>query len=178
MEGRCTIEQIISDNGAFVRRTLSQLGVPTRCLDDVEQEVYRGVHRGLPTFDPALAPEPEGALRSWLFGICERQAASRWRSEKRRGEVLVTVDDLDTAQDAPNTEDGLLAEEQKALLHRLIASLEPRRRAVLVAYELEEIPMAEVAAAMGIPVNTAWNRLRLARADLAAAWLRACAARK
>ncbi len=172
-----SFERIVAEHGSFVRRTLAQLGVPTRCLADVEQEVYRGVHRGLPTFDPALAPQPEGAVRSWLFGICERQAASQRRSEMRRSEVLVTVDDLDTAQDVPDTEESLIEAERKALLHRLLDTLEPRRRAVVVAYELEGIPMTEVAAAVGIPVNTAWNRLRLAREDLRTAWGRLAAQR-
>lgn len=172
-----SFERIVSENGSFVRRTLAQLGVPMRCLADVEQEVYRGVHRGLPGFDPALAPQPGGAVRSWLFGICERQAASHRRSEARRGEVLVAVDDLDTAQDVPDTEESLIEAERKALLHQLLATLEPRRRAVVVAYELEGIPMVDVAAAVGIPVNTAWNRLRLAREDLRSAWARMAAQR-
>ena len=42
-------------------------------------------------------------------------------------------------------------------------------RAVVVAYELERVAMAEVAAAQRIPLNTAWNRLRLGREDLRAA---------
>jgi hypothetical protein len=37
------IATIIAEHGGFVRRTLSQLGVPARCVPDVEQEVYRGV---------------------------------------------------------------------------------------------------------------------------------------
>lgn len=172
-----TFARIVSENASFVRRTLAQLGVPTRSLADVEQEVYRGVHRGLPAFDPSLAAQPEVAIRSWLFGICERQAANHRRSEIRRGEVLVDVEDLDTAFDAPTSEESLIEAERKALLHRLLATLEPRRRAVVVAYELEGIPMSEVAAAIGIPVNTAWNRLRLGREDLRDAWNRLAAQR-
>lgn len=109
------IATIIAEHGGFVRRTLSQLGVPARCVPDVEQEVYRGVSRGLPTFDPSLAEEPALAMRAWLFGICERQAASHRRSEARRAETLVPVDDLDTAQDAPGTDDAIDSEERKAL---------------------------------------------------------------
>ncbi|MFO0587212.1 MAG: sigma-70 family RNA polymerase sigma factor [Polyangiaceae bacterium] len=177
MVEKATFERIVSENASFVRRTLNQLGVPARSLADVEQEVYRGLYRGLPAFDPSLAAQPEVAIRSWLFGICERQAANHRRSEIRRGEVLVDVDDLDTAFDAPSSEESLIEAERKALLHRLLATLEPRRRAVVVAYELEGIPMSEVAAAVGIPVNTAWNRLRLAREDLRDAWNRLAAQR-
>jgi RNA polymerase sigma-70 factor (ECF subfamily) len=39
------------------------------------------------------------------------------------------------------------------------------KRAVFVACDLEELPIAEVAASLGIPRNTAASRLRLARAE-------------
>lgn len=63
--------------------------------------------------------------------------------------------------------------ERAALLATLLARLEPRRRAVVMAYELEGVAMVDVAAAQGIPLNTAWNRLRLGREDLRAAARRA-----
>lgn len=173
-----TFERIVQDHSSFVRRTLAHLGVVARHLADVEQEVFRGVHRGLTAFDPSLAANPETAVRAWLFGICERQAASHRRAEMRRAEVLLATEDLDAAQDdRPDSEDRFEAAERKALLFQLLATLEPRRRAVIIAYELEGMEMVEVAAATGIPVNTCWNRLRLARADLRAAWTRLSAQR-
>ena len=66
-------------------------------------------------------------------------------------------------------EDAMVAAERAALLSALLARLEPRRRAVVVAYELDGLAMVEVAAAQRIPLNTAWNRLRLGREDLRAA---------
>lgn len=57
-------------------------------------------------------------------------------------------------------------------LNRLLDCVEPRRRAVVIAYELEGMEMLDVASALNIPVNTAWNRLRLAKMELRAAALR------
>lgn len=163
------MESIIRAHGAFVRRALAQLGVAARDVADVEQEVWRGVDRGLPAFDPSLSANPETALRAWLHGICERQAASYRRAEAKRGEVLGEVD---TASEA-TPEEALLAAERTRLLRLILDTLEPGRRAVVVAYELEGVAMVDVAAALGIPPNTAWNRLRLAREDLRAAARRA-----
>jgi RNA polymerase sigma factor (sigma-70 family) len=174
-----TFDGVVQEHGQFIRRTLAQLGVSARDLSDVEQEVFRGINRGLATFDPALASNPASAMRGWLFGICERQAASHRRSEHRRSEILLANEDLDiTRSAAPNVEEKLLEAERKELLFELLATLEPQRRAVIVAYELEGISMQEVAAGMSIPVNTAWNRLRLAREDLRAAWRRLDAQRR
>jgi RNA polymerase sigma-70 factor (ECF subfamily) len=42
------------------------------------------------------------------------------------------------------------------------------RRAVLVMHELDEVPMRQVAAALSIPLFTAYSRLRMARKELEA----------
>jgi RNA polymerase sigma-70 factor (ECF subfamily) len=168
-----TFESIVREHGPFIRRTLAQLGVPSADLSDVEQEVLRGISRGLPTFDPELSESPSNALRGWLFAICERQAANHRRARLRRGELLLGNDELDSAPgDGPTSEERLIGAQQRAIVLRLVDELEPQRRAVIVAYELDGIPMAELAAMFAIPVNTAWNRLRLAREALREAWQR------
>lgn len=111
-------------------------------------------------------------MRGWLFGICERQAASHLRHVSKRGEVLYPNQELDWESTGVSVEDMLSAEERLALLQHLLSRLDPARRAIVVAYELDGLRMDDVAAALGIPVNTAWNRLRLGRADLRTAWKR------
>lgn len=152
-----------------MRRTLLQLGVPGRDVDDVAQEVLRGIQQGLAGFEPARSARPESALRGWIFGICERQARSHRRAGRKRDEVLCPVEVFERmAVFAGDGETRLLDRERSTLLVTLLALLEPVRRAVVVAYELEQVPMVDVARALRIPVNTAWNRLRLGRADLRA----------
>ena len=52
---------------------------------------------------------------------------------------------------------------------RVLDGLELDRRAVLVMHDIEGHPVPEVAAALTIPIATAYSRLRLAREDVAAA---------
>ncbi len=168
-----TFADIRAEYQGFVRRTLAQLGVASCEVDDVEQEVFRGIERGLPRFDPTLSTNPESALRGWIFAICERQAANHRRRRRRRKEVLSTNDEMDTSIGLEmSPEERLLAEERKACLYRALERMEPARRAVVVAYELWGVAMADVAIMLAIPVNTAWNRLRLARQDIRAAFRR------
>ena len=49
------------------------------------------------------------------------------------------------------------------------ASFDEPKRAVFVLYELEELPMAEVAEIVGCPVQTAYSRLHAVRAVVEAA---------
>lgn len=55
----------------------------------------------------------------------------------------------------------------------LLRETAPDDHAVVLAYELDELPMNEVAAFLGIRLNTAWNRLRRGRAVLRAHFQRA-----
>jgi RNA polymerase sigma-70 factor, ECF subfamily len=72
-------------------------------------------------------------------------------------------------------EDELSVEEDRREVVSRVMRLRPKLRVVVVAHELEGRPMPEVAASLGIPLKTAYARLRLARVALArsAASLRA-----
>jgi RNA polymerase sigma-70 factor (ECF subfamily) len=49
------------------------------------------------------------------------------------------------------------------LLDRALAELDEDKRAVFVLYEIEQLTMAEVAEAIGCPLQTAYSRLHAAR---------------
>jgi RNA polymerase sigma-70 factor (ECF subfamily) len=53
--------------------------------------------------------------------------------------------------------------EAVALLHQLLATLDDDKRAMLVLVELEQMSVPEAAEALGINLNTAYSRLRMAR---------------
>lgn len=168
-----TLEDVISEYREQIRNTLGRLGVATSDLDDVEQEVLRAVARGLEQFDPLLSSDPEQAFRRWIWEICRRQAASHRRARLCRREVLFDTGEMDCWEgEAPGAEAHCLMAERTALLSALLEQLDPQRRAVLVAYELDGVPMVDVATRLGISANTAWTRLRLGLADLRTAWIR------
>jgi len=70
---------------------------------------------------------------------------------------------------APSPHERLVGTEARAVLMKALDGLDLDRRAVFVMHELDEIPVPEVASTLGIPLNTAYSRLRLARVDVAAA---------
>lgn len=59
---------------------------------------------------------------------------------------------------------------------RELGNLEPSRYTIFVEYELNGSSMKAIAAEQGISINTAWNRLRLAREQLQSFVLRRMAA--
>ncbi len=78
----------------------------------------------------------------------------------------------------PSAEEQQQEAERRAAVQEAIDALDPIFRDVLVAVELDERPMPDVAADLGIPENTGWNRLHIARARFAEAVRRILARRR
>jgi RNA polymerase sigma-70 factor, ECF subfamily len=139
-----------------VYRFLRRLGVRPRDLEDVCHEVFLVFHRKM---DRMIAGVTE---RAFLLGIASRSAAD-YRRLKRHSLV-----ELDAGGVAPRETTTGNPEVLYALRHDLEASLErlaDERRAVLVMHELEGLSAPEMATVLGIPLNTVYSRIRLARAD-------------
>jgi RNA polymerase sigma-70 factor (ECF subfamily) len=141
----------------FVWRCLRGLGVPEPLLDDAAQDVFVVVHRRLPEF------AGRSSVRTWLYGIVRNVASNQRRGTARRRET----EPLDEA--LPSRAPGPLehAEEAEAarFVQRFLDSVEPKRRDVFILALLEDMAVPDVAAALSIPLNTAYTRLRLVRAD-------------
>lgn len=74
--------------------------------------------------------------------------------------------------------DGIISADQgehldqaraRALLDGVLDELDEERRAVFVLFELEQLAMKDVAAAVGCPIQTAYSRLHSAREKVEAA---------
>lgn len=75
----------------------------------------------------------------------------------------------DAPTSSPNVEQQLERIDDMRLVTEALESLEFDRRAVLVAFEMDDIPMKTIAETTGVPLFTAYSRLRLAREDFRAA---------
>jgi RNA polymerase sigma-70 factor (ECF subfamily) len=136
-------------------RTLRHLGVAPSDVEDVCQDVFVTVHRKLDGF------EGRSSLRTWLYGICLRVAWDYRRRAHIRREMPVAEPPHRVAE--PAQEQGLEQQDTQRLLQVLLERLDEDKRAVFVLYELEELPMKEVAEALGCPLQTAYSRLHAAR---------------
>jgi RNA polymerase sigma-70 factor, ECF subfamily len=108
--------------------------------------------------------KPEQGVRPWLYGISRRVAQNHRRKLHASTARWTPLNDEHASNDA-GPERALAARETASLAMRLLARLGPERREVLWLVELEQFSVPEVAEALEIPLNTAYSRLRLARAD-------------
>lgn len=156
-------DAVYTEHFAFVWRVLRRAGVSSAYLDDAAQETWVVVHRRLGTF------EGRSSLRTWLAGVAMRVASDhrRWRRRKDPHDPLPDEPTFATAE--PSPEAALQRAQSAQLLDRLLDAIPEERRAVFFLTELEQMSAPEVSEALGIPVNTVYSRLRVARAEFEAA---------
>jgi RNA polymerase sigma-70 factor (ECF subfamily) len=149
--------RLFAEHFAYVWHALRRLGVPDRDLEDLAHDVFLEVYRGRDRYDPARP------LRAWLFGFAFRKASHYRRRARHRYEVQGDTDER--AEAAPTALERVITTEALGVAHAALEALEIDRRAVFLMHEVDGIPIPEVAEALGIPLNTAYSRLRLARRD-------------
>ena len=158
----------------FVWTCARRMGVTEEAVDDVVQEIFLVVHSRLQTV------EQPASLRSWIYGVVRRTVSTYHRARQTRTArefAHPTVDDSASPLQPSPLDLAVLNDEVK-LLWRLLSELDARKREVLVLAELEQMTIPEIAEAIGIPLNTAYSRLRAARQEFNEAYLRYRAAEK
>jgi len=140
----------------YIHRTLRRLGTSASEVEDLAQDVFLALRRSWPEYD---ATRP---LRPYLFGIAFRLASAHHR--KNRREVAFGMVDADYV--GPGPDDMLQSTQARALVLAALERIPLPRRAVLVMRDLDDIPLHDVASVLGIPLFTAYSRLRKARREL------------
>ena len=169
--GREALEltSLFQEHAPYVWRALRRLGVAEADADDACQDVFVVVHRRLASFHGG------SSVRTWLYGICLRVASEyRRRPHRRREDVVEAVPDEGVAA---SQEEDLERRRALALLDRALDALDDDKRAVFVLFELEEVPMTEVAEVARGPLQTAYSRLYAARKIVEATLARGLARR-
>lgn len=153
-------DRVYEEHLPFVWRVLAGLGVPESRLEDAAQDVFVIVHGKLGEF------EGRSKLTTWLYSIARHVALEQRRriARDRRREREIAGPVLDDAT-APTPEQETDAAEARRVLLDLLGRLDPAKREVFVLVEIEQVPVRDVARLLKIKENTAWSRLRLARAE-------------
>ncbi|MFI9598214.1 RNA polymerase sigma factor [Nonomuraea sp. NPDC052265] len=118
--------------------------------DDVTQEIWLAVVRGLPRLrDP-------GRFAPWLFTIARRSVTDRLRGEYAQAEKTSGFGDV-------VVEDPAEAMVDRAALVSVLSALPVLEREILVLFYLEDLPVEECADICQIPAGTVKSRLNRAR---------------
>ena len=126
---------------------------------DVVQETFLRAARS-----PASVPDGSPNEEAWLVRVLINICRDRWRHNAVR--TRAAADGHVAPDTAANPESGLLA---RSMVWQALDTLPPRRRAILVLYELEGVAIPAIAQLLGVtPVTVRWH-LSIGRREMAKA---------
>lgn len=124
--------------------------------EDAAQEAWVKAYRSLATFRGG------SRLSTWLVRIAVNEALMR-RRRLAAAPAAASIDEQDLVCDAPGPESEAQRAQTRRALETRIDALPEEFRAVFVLRALEELNVAETAAALGIPEATVRTRFFRAR---------------
>lgn len=167
------LSAIYREHSAAVSKWVRRLWGPggARGLVDAEdllQEVFLVVQRRLGSF------RSEAALTTWLYGITVRVVNGRRKKERWRRMLWRRAEpELVLGQEggAPPAAQDFDRAEAARTVYAVLDDLRQRDRTLLILFELERLPGAEIAEILGMNERSLWVNLSRARARFKQAFL-------
>jgi RNA polymerase sigma-70 factor (ECF subfamily) len=141
--------------------------------EDLIQETFVQVHLAAVSFDPARS------FRPWLYTIAANKARDHLRTRGRRQYYSLNSAGADEDGRVPSQNlaaadtslpDLVDAEEQRAVVRELIQRMPEHLRLILTLGYYQQLPYAEIAEVLDIPVGTVKSRLHAAVSYFARLW--------
>ncbi|WP_437964255.1 sigma-70 family RNA polymerase sigma factor [Sorangium sp. So ce260] len=137
----------------LIWRWLTRLGVPLRDRGDLAQDVLLSAYLSFDNYKPEIS-RPE----RWLNRIAVHTAAHYRERAQHRYEELVPEEEFPALVDQSKTADELMISDQERLMVlELLHHLDVDAHSILVAHDLDGVPMADLAQQRGIPLSTAYK---------------------
>jgi len=152
-----------------IHRYLTRLVGPIEA-EDLTQEVFVRVNRGLPGFKGA------STLSTWIYRIATNVATDRLRSrsfqETRSAKAISphvgSAEETDALPDQKNrsVERQLMQEQMSSCVHDFINTLPENYRAVVILSDIEELTNQEISEVLELTLDTVKIRLHRGREKL------------
>jgi RNA polymerase sigma-70 factor (ECF subfamily) len=175
LEGKPVLEldAIYREHSATVSKWVRRLWGPGGVngsvdAEDLLQEVFLVVQRRLDSF------RFEAALTTWLYGVTVLVVSGRRKKERWRRLLWRRAEpELQLRHDsATGAEEDFERAEASRTVYLVLNDLSERDRTLIILFELERLPGAEIAAIVGMSEPNLWVALTRARARFKKAFVR------
>jgi len=162
---RVRFEEVVREHQAFVFRTLARLTGAGAHVEDLAQEVFLRLYRGLEGF------RGEAKLTTWLYRITLNVAQDEWKRRKKE-QANTSFDDPDAgwaeriAGGDGDAEQILSQRQVMAAVNEALGELHETERAALVMFHQEECTYEQIAVVLKLPLNTVRTHLHRGRQKL------------
>jgi RNA polymerase sigma-70 factor (ECF subfamily) len=156
-DGHLSSADLFRKYGKFVASFLLRMGISRTDLDDVMQDVFLVAHK-LGGYTPGPAKPT-----TYLANIALRAATTHRRKGQTRSFVRPNDELVGNAAGSHDPERTADTQRKLQLLQAALDQLDEDKRAMFVMAEIHGETVVAIAAGLGIPVDTAYSRLRAAR---------------
>lgn len=125
-------------------------------IEELIQRCFLGCLEGQERF------RGEGSFRGYLFGIARNVLFSHLRAQARHGSPI-DLDEVSLHDLGPSASTMVAQREEEQLLIDALYRLPLPHQLIIELFYWEDLGLAEIAEALGVPVGTAATRLRRAR---------------
>jgi RNA polymerase sigma-70 factor (ECF subfamily) len=150
-------QQLVDEHKRLVVALIART-IPDRSrVEDVSQEVFLRIYRGLPYF------RGESRLSTWIYRIVANVCAQ----EQTRRPAPLSMDDERRRPAAPSAADRQFSDlELRERLEKAIARLPANYRLLVAAHYLEGVHYEDLAEALELPLGTVKTQLYRAKQQL------------
>lgn len=162
---RVQFEEVVREHQEFVFRTLTRLTGAGAHVEDLAQEVFLRLYRGLGSF------RGEAKLTTWLYRITLNVAQDEWKRRKKE-QANTPFDDPEAgwaeriAGSESDAEQILSQRQTMAAVNHALGELSETERAAIVMFHQEECTYEQIALALKLPLNTVRTHLHRGRQKL------------
>jgi RNA polymerase sigma-70 factor (ECF subfamily) len=170
LQTHAQFEEIVHEHQAMVFRTLFRLTGDRQQVDDLAQEVFLRLYRGLDSF------RGQSKISTYLYRIVVNVAQDAWKRRRKERALIATPffeqdepgpDPMESFADfGPGAEEQLLQQEFWQTVDCELLLLSDHERAVLVLYHQEERSYEAIAEILHMPVGTVRTHLHRGRQRL------------
>ncbi|WP_461001198.1 RNA polymerase sigma factor [Streptomonospora sediminis] len=154
------LRELYGRHSAAMLRLLRRLTSDKGTAEEILQESWLAVWRS------AGGYRSSASVRAWLLGVARRQAHNRLRRAAPPPADLDTVPE--PADRTADVEDKVLSAAGRDAIIAAIGRLPQTHRDVVVLALVEELPYADIAEVLRVPVGTVKSRMSKARRTLSA----------
>jgi len=155
VEEKETFLRLLDQHGGIIRKVAAGYSSSLADRHDLEQEITLQLWKAYPRYSP------DRPFSTWMYRIALNVAISFLRRHTRPGRQTISLEESEI-EIADENAQSAETDERIPLLQKVIASLPPLERALLLLY-LDEHSYREIAAILGITetnVATKLNRLK------------------
>jgi RNA polymerase sigma-70 factor (ECF subfamily) len=161
-----SLENIYREHAGTVALWARRLLGPQGDVEDVLQEVFLVVHRRLPEY------RGEAKITTWLHEITFRVTQNHRRKQRFTRWLRLTPSIETDRADTHTPLDALEARRACELAYRAFDKLPESERTALILFEVDGLPVDEIAAITGHTVGTVWVQLSRGRQHFRKAFAR------